>query len=88
LCLRGCTPKQPRRGSLAPVDAPLGETREQYRLNISAQSASLEWLCDRPALTIAASELAVLGAGAAHVEVRQLGDCAASHPATAPILIS
>jgi hypothetical protein len=57
-------------------------------LNISAQSASLEWLCDRPALTIAASELAVLGAGAAHVEVRQLGDCAASHPATAPILIS
>jgi len=47
--------------------------------------ASAEFTCGEPALTIAASDLAAIGSGPAQVEVRQIGDFAASRPAQASI---
>ena len=44
-----------------------------------------EYLDGEPALTIAASDLAAIGSGPAQVEVRQIGDFAASRPAQASI---
>jgi hypothetical protein len=62
------------------VDAPLGESREQYSITVSADSGSLDLTAGEPSLIIAASELAGLGGGTAIIEVRQLGDWAASRP--------
>ena len=70
------------------VDAPLGELREQYRVDINGPQCSTELLSDQPSLTIAASELAVLGSGAATIEVRQIGDLAVSPAAQLSITFS
>ena len=61
------------------VDAPLGETGELYRVTISGPGQSVEFSCEQPRLSIAASELA--GLGSVLIEVRQAGDWAASRPA-------
>jgi hypothetical protein len=63
------------------VDAPLGEMREQYRVDVSGMVASIELVAEEPSLTIAASDLAVVGAVSATIEVRQIGDLAVSMPA-------
>lgn len=76
-----------RTGSLAQIDAPLGESLERYRVTISGSTASIEVQTDEPALTVAASELAQLGAAQASIEVRQIGDAAASRPAQISINI-
>lgn len=73
---------------LAPVDAPLGEMREQYRVDISGAGGSIESISDEPSLTIAANDLSTLGSGAAMVEVRQMGDLAISPPAQLSIALS
>lgn len=73
---------------LAPVDAPLGEMREQYRVNINGAGGSIELLADVPNLTIAANDLSPLGSGVATVDVRQIGDLAISPPARLSIAIS
>jgi hypothetical protein len=62
------------------VDVPLGEAREQYRVAVIGPAGALEITTDQPSLTITAAELAPLGAGLATVEVRQVGDWAASPP--------
>jgi len=62
------------------IDAPVGESREQYRVTITATAASLELTVEEPRVTVAASDLATLGRGPTSVEVRQLGDWAASRP--------
>ena len=69
------------------VDAPLGETREQYRVLITGSLSSVELLSDQPSQTIAAATIANLGAGPATVEVRQIGDFAASRPAQLTITL-
>ena len=63
------------------VDAPLGESREQYRVTLIGAAASLDLTCDQPSLVIPSTDLASVGGGAATIEVRQLGDWAASRPA-------
>lgn len=63
------------------VDAPVGESREQYSVAISSAAGSLEYIADQPALTVTAGDLPTLGPGPASIEVRQLGDLAASRPA-------
>lgn len=70
------------------VDAPLGETREQYRVTITGAGGSLELSCEEPSIVVAASDLASIGEGSATIEVRQLGDWAASRPAQGTINLS
>ena len=69
------------------IDAPLGESREEYRVTASGTLGSIELTCMVPTLTIAASDVAGLGNGAASIEVRQIGDFAASRPARLTINI-
>lgn len=63
------------------VDAPLGETREEYRVAVSGPLQSLEYQVTEAALTIGASELAMVGPGPTSVQVCQVGDWAISRPA-------
>jgi hypothetical protein len=63
------------------IDVPIGESREQYRVSITAGETTVEYESKLPSLTVAASDLASLGGGGAIVEVRQLGDWAASRAA-------
>jgi hypothetical protein len=63
------------------VDAPLGEAREDYRVTVIGSSAAIEFEVPQPQMTVAASSLANAGAGPATIEVRQIGDLAASRPA-------
>jgi hypothetical protein len=70
------------------VDVPLSESREQYRVTITGTAGTIEVLADAPALTLDAADLAPIGTGAATVEVRQLGDFAASRPAQVTITLS
>lgn len=70
---------------LAPVDAPLGESSEQYRVSIEGSGGSIEILAGEATATVAASDLAAVGPGPATIEVRQIGDLAASHPAQTTI---
>ena len=62
------------------VDAPLGESREQYSVTISGAADTLELASAEPSLVVAGSDVARLGGGTATIEVRQLGDWAASRP--------
>ena len=63
------------------VDVPIGESREQYRVTLTGSSASAEFTCGEPVLTIGAAEVATLGSGPAQADVRQVGDWAVSRPA-------
>jgi hypothetical protein len=69
------------------VDAPLGESREQYRVTIIGSSGSLEIIADQPKLTVASADLASVGSGIAVIQVRQLGDWAASRAAESTIAL-
>jgi hypothetical protein len=70
------------------IDAPLGESRELYSVTITAAAGSLELSSAEPALLVAAANVAGLGAGTALVEVRQLGDFAASRAARLTVHLS
>jgi hypothetical protein len=70
------------------VDAPIGESREEYRVAVSTTSATVERTAGEPSLVIGAADLAPLGAGAATIEVRQIGDWLASLPAQLTIDLS
>jgi hypothetical protein len=70
------------------VDAPLGETREQYRVTITGAGGSIEAVTEQPAIIFFQQDLALAGAGPAVLEVRQIGDRAASKPAQLPITLS
>jgi hypothetical protein len=69
------------------IDAPLGESREQYRVTVTGPLGSIELLSDAPEATIPAADLARVGSGPATVEVRQIGDGAASRPAQCNVVI-
>lgn len=77
-----------RRGSLAPIDPPLGASVERYRVTLSGQQGSLELECAQPSITIGAADLAAIGPGAAQLQVRQVGDYAASHPTEYQLILS
>jgi len=70
------------------IDAPLGETREQYRVTIAGSSGSLELDAEQPLATVAAGTIDGLGMGPATIDVRQIGDLAASRPAIFAITLS
>jgi len=70
------------------IDAPLGETREQYRVVIAGSSGSLELDAEQPLATVAAGTIDALGVGPATIDVRQIGDLAASRPAIFAITLS
>jgi hypothetical protein len=70
------------------VDAPLGESTEQYRILVTGVVGTIDAVADQPNLTVASSDLAAAGAGEASIEVTQIGDFAASHPAQISISLS
>jgi hypothetical protein len=70
------------------IDAPLGEAIEQYSVGVSGSAAAIELQSDQTGLVVPASAVAGLGAGPVTVEVRQIGDFAASHPAQISLIIS
>src|SRR5206468_1574464 len=63
------------------VGAPLSERVEQYRLTLTSATSASEFVADQASLVILAASVAALGAGPATIEVRQIGDFAASRPA-------
>jgi hypothetical protein len=62
------------------VDAPIGESREQYSVTVFGPISELVLTLTEPNLFIAAADLAPLGSGPAIIEVQQIGDWAASRP--------
>src|SRR4051812_9499543 len=70
------------------IDAPLGEGSEQYRVTIAGSEASAELLSDQQNLMLSADSLGTLGLGPAMIEVRQIGDFAASRPVQIQITIA
>jgi hypothetical protein len=69
------------------IDVPLGEASERYRVTIEGASRSLEYESSEPALVVSAADMTVIGPGPAIVEVRQIGDAAASRPASLNLTI-
>jgi hypothetical protein len=63
------------------MDAPLGETGERYRVKMTGSAGSAVLAASQPLLTVAAADVAALGAGIVNLEVQQIGDVAASRPA-------
>jgi hypothetical protein len=63
------------------VDASLGETVERYAVRMVAAAQTLEITTDIPAAVIRACDMTAMGKGPATIEVRQIGDWAASRPA-------
>jgi hypothetical protein len=70
------------------IDAPLGESREAYRVIVTGPLGSIELEAVTSQLKIPASALAAVGSGEASVEVRQIGDFAASRAAQQNIIIA
>jgi hypothetical protein len=70
------------------IDAPLGEAREQYQVDLTGSAGTIEFIVDQPSLTVAAADLESLGSGPATIVVRQIGDLAASRPAQLSITLS
>jgi hypothetical protein len=64
------------------VDAPLGETREQYRVVLASETQSFEFSSTEPCIVIGQASIATLGAGIIRASVQQVGDFAASRPTT------
>ncbi len=63
------------------VDAPLGEALEQYRVTIAGSLSTFETLTAEPGFALSVESVVALGTGPAMIEVRQVGDFAASRPA-------
>lgn len=70
------------------IDAPLGEAREQYSVVLSGSLGAIELQSNEPSLIVPATMVAEIGTGSAAVEIRQIGDFAASRPAQVTITIS
>lgn len=64
------------------VDAPLGCSTEQYRIQIAGPSGSLQLEASSPSATISQMELQGVGGGEITVTVTQVGDLAESRPAS------
>jgi hypothetical protein len=69
------------------VDAPLGERIEAYRVRLSGAGGTVAFESSDTALTLSAAELAPFGPGTVAIEVRQIGDHAASRPATTTLIL-
>ena len=69
------------------IDAPLGETSEQYRITVDGTQGSVEFEAATPQLVIPAAQIGGIGTGPITIEVRQVGDAAASRPAAASLTV-
>lgn len=67
------------------MDAPLGESSERYRVTLEGSAATVEQEVATNAASFDAGQVTGVGAGPATVHVVQLGDYAASRPATLTI---
>ena len=74
-------------GWIDEVDVPLGETFELYRVTITGPGGSIELETSEPHLEVTAAQLVTLGTGPLTIQVRQIGDAAASRPAECTIAI-
>jgi hypothetical protein len=81
--------RRSRRGFawLDEIDAPLGESSEQYRVTIAGSQDTLDLVTQEPLLSVDAAQLALVGPGQVSVEVRQIGDFGASRPARMTLTI-
>jgi hypothetical protein len=70
------------------IDAPLGEGIEQYCVTLTSALATIELSVSESEVVIAPSAVAELGTGIVSVEVRQIGDRAASRPAQIALTLS
>jgi hypothetical protein len=77
-----------RCGWLDDVDMPLGERVEQYSVMVTVGTQSLEYNCAASSITVPEADLLALGAGAASITVKQIGDWGASRPAATQITLS
>jgi hypothetical protein len=69
------------------IDAPLGEATEQYRVSLNGVGGALELTAGQSSLTILAADVGALGAGAATVDVQQIGDVAGSRAARLNLIL-
>lgn len=69
------------------VDAPIGESSEQYRVALIGSAQRLEFTCTVPSIHISSAAMASLGSGTIQIEVVQLGDFAVSRAAVATIAV-
>ena len=79
---------QRRRGSLAPVDVPLGESNEQYLVAITGSAGSIEIPVATSELIVDESAMASVGTGTVAIQVMQIGDFLASRPEGLEIFIA
>jgi hypothetical protein len=70
------------------VDAPLGESREAYRVSIVGPSDTFDVECDTSSFLIPRAALLPTGLGPATVQVRQIGDWNVSHAAEAAVTLT
>ena len=70
------------------IDAPLGEAREQYRVELTGSANALEKFTAIQELVIPAATLPALGGGPLAIEVRQIGDLALSRASRLSINLS
>jgi hypothetical protein len=70
------------------MDAPLGESREAYRVRLDGPAGFVERETNIPHTQLRAAEAASVGSGAVAVSVVQIGDRAVSRAATATISIA
>jgi hypothetical protein len=70
------------------MDAPIGESREAYRLRLDGPAGFVERETSSAEAQFSAAEVASLGSGAVAVSVVQIGDRAVSRAATATIPIA
>lgn len=69
------------------VDAPIGESSEQYRVVLTGPGQRAEFACTAPDIQVDTASLTKLGSGMVQIEVVQLGDFAASRAAVATIAV-
>lgn len=69
-------------GWLDGVDAGLGESVERYRVQVRGGAGSLDLETEQASVTISSTQVSSLGAGQAEISIVQVGDYAASRPAT------
>ena len=69
------------------LDAPLGETVELYRVEISGTAGELSFDTMEPRLVLRSDHLVVLGSGEAKIEIKQVGDYALSRPLAAALTL-
>jgi len=69
-------------------DVPLGETREEYRINIVGTAGSIDLWAGTPTFVVEAARMASIGVGPATIQVQQVGDFLASAPEQTDIIVA